>query len=895
MIQAGKKLEPKREPARAYSLDTLWPLTLKQRFAVILQISCNRLKPAPFVAEVRQESCLSFSPACPPGFLPISATSSASTPGLSAGRSSSFSPPSPPTKPSTTASFRSPTTSLPQPITPSPASNSPDTKTSPLSTPSAPHSFAIGPIHPTGVSLAEISARLDSPDATYCWQQLDQLAPGNVKTQIQFTESALHYRQLDLATTALNEVADTTTIPFRRAAAQLAELSGDNARARDLFSSLESDHAADSETLLALARWHAESADSTDLAQARRQLLPLLSRPDSRIAALRLLVAVALKSGNPAEARKWSDQLLASGAATIADRVQRLDFLRGPAFTAALSDLMRTTQPQEIIPVAAWLIAHGRAEQALIWIRSQSQDIQNDPLIGSARADCLAALGLWDHLREIQAADFWPGREPQRLMYLARACEETGFEPDARAAWQNALLACRDYPDYLALLDYIAPLQAPPFWTDARAEVWTRMICRYPNQGWIGRSLLQYALARRDSVAVQSCWAQLAAIDPKDIEAATRAALISLLRNSRPEKASDTVARLRLASAADPLVATVAAYDLYRQGRFSDALTAIGILSPEQLNAPERAIYLGALLAVAGPIDQARQHLQVASTQPLLNEERALADRSWDFIRYREAIAAILNGSPGVSFFSALSPFENPRPPIFSIGQSVELIRSGRQKEAEQILAEIDLPALEPAALTIYLGGLLELLGQSREALPNLQLSPDLPFTTAAEKSHRILELWWTSHLRAPDNSAALDGLFRAYKNLDSGATDSAFWLRDEPRQLQLVRCALLHHVDIPAAQDRLHGLLLHVPSTPEIQSQFSYALFLQGRAQEARQRMEILAPLDLSRSEPALYYSVILAACGDKRAAASYLSRANGPGLPPEERALLAQAEKSP
>jgi Flp pilus assembly protein TadD/Tfp pilus assembly protein PilF len=747
---------------------------------------------------------------------------------------------------------------------------------------------------------AEISERLDSPDATYCWQQLDQLRPGNGKTQIQFAESALRHRQLDLATAALNEITDTTTISYRCAAARLADACGDEPRARDLFSSVEADHPTDPKTLLAIARWHAESAQPADLAQARRLLLPLLSDPSSRNEAFRLLVAVSVKSGHLSEAQEWSDQLLACGPATIADRVERLNFRPGSAFASELAELMEATQPREIMPVAEWMIAHGRAEAALIWIRSQPEEIQNDPIIGSARADGLAALGLWEHLRQIQAADFWPGHEPQRLMYLARACEQAGSEPDARAAWQDALLACRDYPDYFTLLDYLASIKpkatSASFRTDAQAQVWSRMISRYPNQAWLAHSLLQYSLARRDSLAVENCWAQIAALDPKDCAAAARAALISLLRNSRPEKASDTLARLRLDHPSDPVVATAESYDLSRQGRFADALAAVGGLTPEQLDAPERAVYLGALLAVAGPIDRAQQHLQVASAQPqLLDEERALINRSWDFIRYREAIAAVLDHPSGAAIFPTLASSKNPRPPVFIIGESVEIIRSGRSAEAEPLLAGIDPAMLDPAALSIFVGALLDLLGHSQAALAWLKLSPDLPFVTTAEKSHRILELWWTLHARAPSDLNAVAGLFAAYRALDACENDPAFWLRDEPRQMELVRFALLHGIGITAAQDRLHALLRHVPFTPEIQAQFAYALLLQGRAEAARQRMEILAAADLAKPEPALYYGVILAACGDQRAAQSCFQQADRSGLMPDERALLARAEKSP
>jgi predicted Zn-dependent protease len=752
---------------------------------------------------------------------------------------------------------------------------------------------------------ARIAGRLDSSEATYCWQQFDRLRPGVFPTQIRLAESALRYQQLDSALAALREVKepDQQKIPFLRAAGELDAACGEKEQARDFFARVEAAHPHDAETLCALARWQVESGDPAEWSRAQAELPALLSQPKERVEAWRLLIRLARQAGDLAQAKKWSDDLFRSGDAAFTDRVQRLDFLTGSSFSAALDELMTTSKIEEIVPLAEWLVAHGQPEKALIWIRTHPEETQDDPRIGCARADCLCALGLWDHLRDIQADDVWPGHEPERLMYLTRAWRELGSEPDARAAWPQALLACRDYSDYLVLLDYIArnKLSSASFWAGARVQVWTRMVSQYPGQAWVVRALLQDAVARRDSLVIEECRAQLAALDPADADEAARYAFVCLLRGSRVEEASASLARLRDENPGDPSIITASAYDLYLQGKFGEALAALGELTAEELSAPERAAYLGALLAAAGPVDQARDHLQVALSRPeLLDEERALVDRSQQLLAYREAMAgllhpAILAANPKDRPLFALRTQTNKMPPIFQVGESVALSRGGEMENAARALAEIDPGSLDPASLSIYLGGVLDLAGEHQQALPWLELSADLPFESAGEKFHRAVEAWWSLQSRAQADPAMLAGLFAAYRGLDDEEEDRSFWMRDESREMQAVRIALLNGVEIGAAQERLHGLLRHVPFTPEIQAQLAYALLLQGQAYAAQQRMEVLAPADLVRPEPSLFYGVILAACGEKRAAEPYLRRAAGSGLIPEESALAARTEKMP
>ena len=678
---------------------------------------------------------------------------------------------------------------------------------------------------------------------------------------------------------------DQDEIPYLAAAGQLAELAGDSTQARHYFLLLEAAHPTEASPLLALARWH---ADTGRLADAKRELLSMESRFGLSPDLLRLLSSVALRSGQRAEARHWSDLLLASGAALFSDRLDRIEILSGRELEAQLKALYAVTEPEEVAALAGWLRAHGRALDALIWLRTQPLDFQDRPDIGAARAECLAALGEWDHLRDDQAGDNWPGHEPQRLLYLARACAESGADPDARAAWTQALLACRAYSDYTGLLDYLDRSRLDsPLWNDARVETWEQIANRFPGETWVMRLLLRDSLARCDSARAQDCYFCLAAFDATDIDSAANGALLGLLRHSRAEESSALLKRLLAQYPNQPAVITASAYDLFCHDRFGEALALLGGLNPDDLNAPARASYVGALLAAAGPIGQARARLQTALAQPgLLDEEKILVTRSLRLLDYREAIAVVLHSSATPDSLSADDS-------LFAVARSVALVRDGQRDQAAATLAGIDVTSLDSIGLTVYLGGVLALADRAPEAAPYLQLSPDLPVRTALEKDHRAVELWWSLRNRFPENPLMLRGLLAAYRALDREEEDSRFWSRDQPREMELARRSLWRGWEIDDIQGRLHALLRHVPTTAGVQAQVAYALLRQGQPFAARTCMEMLSQPELAQPEPALYYALILAACGDKGAAETYFKDARRATLPPEEVALADAAER--
>ncbi len=724
---------------------------------------------------------------------------------------------------------------------------------------------------------AQISSAIDSPEAAYCWQQVDRLAPGVPETQLALADAALQQGDAELAATALREVATERqgSCGYLIAAGRLARAESDNERADYFFTQAEALRPADGPALLALADWHLARHDWT---QARAILIGLTARPGTSLAARRKLVDLDGQRGDLAAGRVDAAQLAAQPGASFSDRVRQLDFSARPA--PLLPGLLRCASPSEAARVLVWMTQHGRAEEALIWIRRRDESWQEQPDIGLARAGCLEALGEWEHLRDDQRDSRWPGREPARLHVLARASLALGLTDDARAAWKSAVAACSTPADFAALVEAAGVF---PDADEARAEVWRAMSDRYPGQQWPLRSLLRYDLQSGDLVAAQNVAARLAAVLPGNAAIGATRDLLCLLRGVEVPQVEADLVVLRARQSDDPTVATAAAYSLYQQGRLGDALAAIGVLDPTELRAPERAPYLGQLLAAAGPPAQAESVLELALAQPhLLEPQRRDIERALDLATGRRVLADLLHPpneaarARAAAFFAAQA----------GTGQAVSLIGASVAEGADRARAAADLARIDPLSLdrpelVLEEGAVLALSGRTREAGPWLMLSPDLPVESTAALWHRVVEGWWQAEGAAPFDPSVTVGLLGAYRGLEAAEPDAAFWQRDESRELALTRAALLAGLAPDAVQTRLEALLHHVPATPEIEAQVGDALFLQGRVEAGRQRLEILSPAELAQPEPARYYAAILRASGETRKAHAYLLLATRSGLP--------------
>jgi Flp pilus assembly protein TadD len=113
----------------------------------------------------------------------------------------------------------------------------------------------------------------------------------------------------------------------------------------------------------------------------------------------------------------------------------------------------------------------------------------------------------------------------------------------------------------------------------------------------------------------------------------------------------------------------------------------------------------------------------------------------------------------------------------------------------------------------------------------------------------------------------------------------------DENAQNNFAQLSLLLNVNTERACAVAEHLYKKDPKNAVFSSTYAFALYRQGRYQQAAKVLNDLKPDDLRQPQIAAYYGMFLAAAGDKTRAAEYLERGSTAQLLPEERALVEEA----
>jgi predicted Zn-dependent protease len=139
-------------------------------------------------------------------------------------------------------------------------------------------------------------------------------------------------------------------------------------------------------------------------------------------------------------------------------------------------------------------------------------------------------------------------------------------------------------------------------------------------------------------------------------------------------------------------------------------------------------------------------------------------------------------------------------------------------------------------------------------------------------------------HFEATDNTSGLNKLAAAKLSYDA---------HDFHAQNDYAATALLLKLNLPRAHELAKEAYSAHPEEPIIASTYAYSLHVQGRTKLGLGVLDKLKPEVRDKPPVVLYYGVLLAAAGETNAAAQYLAAAQHSPMLPEEKALLAAAEK--
>jgi hypothetical protein len=362
-------------------------------------------------------------------------------------------------------------------------------------------------------------------------------------------------------------------------------------------------------------------------AEARAKLEQFRTDTNLGPPALRSLVADRLLHDDAAGALDYSTQLLAGAQASLNDRLQHLGILKrlqSPNLAAPLNALQRdvATNAPMAAQTASWMEDHGFLFETIRWLNALPANVQTQPPVRLALADCYLNATNWPGLRNLTSSGDWGEMDFLRLAFLSRAWSELGEPLVADGHWHSAVSAAGKRLGALAgLLELATRWQLPR----EREDLLWRILREFPDARWAQDSLEHIYFDAGNTTGLYQLYSIQFPRSPQNVVLKNNLAATALLLKTNLTQACQWAAELYAQKTNEPPVVSTYAYALHLQGRDQDGLAALQQLKPAQLEQSSVALYYGVLLRAVGLTNEAAKFLTLAETQgSLLPEEKQL-------------------------------------------------------------------------------------------------------------------------------------------------------------------------------------------------------------------------------------------------------------------------------
>jgi Flp pilus assembly protein TadD len=353
--------------------------------------------------------------------------------------------------------------------------------------------------------------------------------------------------------------------------------------------------------------------------------------------------------------------------------------------------------------------------------------------------------------------------------------------------------------------------------------------------------------------AVDLAWGALGSIDsaqrykvskaiftsnPKSRPARTNFITVALLARNDADAPHRLAETLYEENPSDAVVAATYSFSLLQQGRFEQAVATLRAQGLEKFRESRAALFSAIVLAAAGETGQAKENLRIASSDPLLPEERTMSEILQLAFQWED-----FNRNGNVQNASGV--------------WAKAVVRAQNEPELLEALGRMALKLAAPERASEALWKRAELGSCPRWALDHLWAESELKGESAQLYKVAVL-------LRRANPSDAIV-------------------------QSNFVRLSLLtgHDADFP---HRLaEALYRENPGVGDAAITYALSLYLQDKAKDAAALLGGLKRDVLRTPRASLYYGVSLARAGEAGKAQEYLQLAAGLPLLPEERALVA------
>ncbi len=489
-------------------------------------------------------------------------------------------------------------------------------------------------LNPTNIANCELMAQLadlaKSP-TTLDWRKKVADATPSIENKLLLAEAALRYQSRPYPLTAqiLLDLppAATNVVRFHLVSAEYALALRQLGAAAAHFAAAAGLAPTNRLYRLNLALIDLSSTQTNKLAVARANLQSFLTDTNLAATALRGLITDRLAQGETAAARDFSEQLLRTPQATVADRLQHLHILKNlssPDFSAQLAALQKNTATNlpGTVQIALWMEAHQLAPEAAAWLAELPARFRNQPMVAMARASALETMGDWPALRDFCTHGDWQEMNFLRLAFLAHAWAQLGEAAVTAGNWHAAVdNAGNRYGALIGLLELTARWQLPA----ERQDLLWLLLQKFPRERWLSQALEQQCLATGDTPGLWRIYQQLSATFPGEVGWQNNFAYTSLLLKKDSLAAEVLAAKLQKQFPTNASFASTYAFALHLRGRNMEALAMMQALPSAELRTSAVALHYGLLLASTGKPAEAAPYLAIARKDAsLLPEEKAL-------------------------------------------------------------------------------------------------------------------------------------------------------------------------------------------------------------------------------------------------------------------------------
>jgi len=483
--------------------------------------------------------------------------------------------------------------------------------------------------------MAEIGEAARLPTALFYRNRVVELSPNSVADRLALAQTAVLFRDFATATNAIAAIDPNgyKTAAFHNVAGAIAAATGQNAQAEAHFlaaSKLEPGNAI-ARLNLAIVRLHGANAAATQ--EARLVLQGLCSAAtDSglRAQAFRELVLDAARNNQFDAALALSKDLLVLTNAVFSDRLLHLTLLKAAdnaTFQLALTSLQTqaANDPANLFDLAQWMIAKLPPTNTLSWLRALPPRTQTNQPAALLIAECQSVLEDWRPLQASLRTQDWGDDDFLRHAFITRALRGLGLSDSAKAEWEAGLLAAgKQQQNLVKLLD----LATQWGWTADRENLLWTILSDFPREEWAFRSLAQALFISGQTRSLLQLFKQRLNVDRSDLPTQNSLAMTALLLGARELKPDELALQVYTQAPTNAVFASTYAFSLLLQKKPAEALAVLDRFASNQLEDPAISGYYAMALQAAGQREKAQHYFDLATSAPLLPEERQTLARA---------------------------------------------------------------------------------------------------------------------------------------------------------------------------------------------------------------------------------------------------------------------------